>query len=242
MVNEGGWTPRKSLDAESRRRKAEKIARLLERDRSVRGARVLEIGTGSGVIATCLADLVGPDGGVVSVDVDDLRITMRGYEFCLVEGVELPLPDDDFDVVVTNHTIEHVGGPDDQLRHLREIGRVLRPDGVAYLATPTRWAPVEPHFNVPFLSWLPPGARTPTLRFIRRGTVYDIDPRTRSELLDLVGRAGLTATDVTLDALRATGELEPDGALARMSAVLPSRVLAATRGLLPTMVFVLHHR
>src|SRR4051812_39299761 len=35
------------------------------------GARVLEIGTGSGYSSALLAELVGPDGTVVSVDVDE---------------------------------------------------------------------------------------------------------------------------------------------------------------------------
>jgi SAM-dependent methyltransferase len=177
---------------------------------------------------------------VWSVDVDDLRTITEGYEFRLVEGVELPFEDDRFDVVVSNHTIEHVGGLDAQLVHLREIARVLRPGGVGYLATPTRWAPVEPHFKVPLLSWLPPGARDRALRLSRRGSVYDISPRTRPELLRLVEQAGLRATDVTLDALRVTAEIQA-GAASRVAAALPRGVLAVARGAVPTMVFVLEH-
>ena len=173
-----------------------------------------------------------------SVDVDDLRTVTEGYEFRLVDGVELPFEDDRFDVVVSNHTIEHVGDTDAQLVHLREIARVLRPGGVGYLASPSRWALVEPHFKVPMLSWLPPDARTRALRLSRRGTVYDISPRTRPELLALIDEAGLTATDVTVDALRTTAEIEP-GPLGRAAATLPDGVLRAGRGAVPTMVFLL---
>ncbi len=119
------------------------------------------------------------------------RVT-DGYEFRLVEGVELPFDEDAFDIVVSNHTIEHVGGPDAQLVHLQEIARVLRPAGVGYLASPSRWALVEPHFKVPMLSWLPVSARDRALRLSRRGRVYDISPRSRPELLDADRRgAGL---------------------------------------------------
>ena len=240
MVTEGGWKPKRSLDRESRRAKAAKIATLVERRRPLAGADLLEIGTGGGIITSLLAERVGATGAVWSVDVDDLRTITEGYEFRLVEGVELPFDDDRFDVVVSNHTIEHVGGPDDQLVHLREIARVLRPDGVGYLASPTRWALVEPHFKVPLLSWLPPGARDRALRLSRRGSVYDISPRTRPELLRLVEQAGLRATDVTVDALRATAEIEP-GPASRAAAALPGGILAAARGAVPTMVFVLEH-
>jgi SAM-dependent methyltransferase len=238
MVTEGGWKPKRSLDVESRRAKATKIAAIIEPRRALAGADLLEIGTGGGIIASLLAERVGGSGAVWSVDVDDLRTVTDGYQFRLVGGVELPFDDERFDIVVSNHTIEHVGGPDAQLVHLREIARVLRPGGVGYLASPTRWALVEPHFKVPLLSWLPPGARDRALRLSRRGSVYDISPRTRPELLRLIERAGLRATDVTVDALRATAEIEP-GPAGRAAAALPGGVLTAARGAVPTMVFLL---
>ena len=144
MVTEGGWKPKRSLDVESRRAKAAKIT-LVERRRTLAGADVLEIGTGGGIIASLLAERVGDAGTVWSVDVDDLRTVTDGYQFRLVEGVELPFDDDRFDVVVSNHTIEHVGGPDAQLVHLREIARVLRPGGVGYPASPTPLGPSSSH-------------------------------------------------------------------------------------------------
>jgi SAM-dependent methyltransferase len=240
MVTEGGWKPKRSLDRESRRAKAAKIAAIVDQRRPLAGARLLEIGTGGGIIASLLAERVGATGEVFSVDVDDLRTVTDGYRFQLVEGVELPFDDDAFDVVVSNHTIEHVGGPDAQLVHLREIARVLRPDGVCYLASPSRWALVEPHFKVPMLSWLPPSSRTRALRFSGRGQVYDISPRTRPELLDLVADAGLEADDVTIDALRVTAGVE-NRALARAASAAPESALTLARGALPTMVMLLSH-
>src|SRR5688572_24902478 len=106
MVTEGGWKPKRSLDRDSRRAKAAKIAALVERRRPLEGASLLEIGTGGGIITSLLAERVGAGGAVSSVDVDDLRTITEGYEFRLVDGVELPFDDDRFDVVVSNHTIE----------------------------------------------------------------------------------------------------------------------------------------
>jgi SAM-dependent methyltransferase len=241
MVTEGGWKPKASLDVGSRRAKAMKIATLIETRRPLAGTRLLEIGTGGGIITSLLAELVGSDGEVWSVDVDDLRTSTEGYSFKLVDGVTLPFGDDEFDIVVSNHTIEHVGDRGDQLVHLREIERVLAPDGLAYLATPTRWALVEPHFKVPMLSWLPPGLRSRALRLSRRGKVYDIDPRTRPELLQLVDEAGLRATEVTMRALRITADVEKPGPVTRLAAKAPDGVLEALRGGVPTMVFLLGH-
>ena len=240
MVTEGGWKPKLSLDRESWRGKAAKIAALLEQRRPLAGTRLLEIGTGGGIIASLLAEEVGPAGRVFSVDVDDLRTVADGYEFRLVEGVELPFDEDAFDIVVSNHTIEHVGGPDAQLVHLQEIARVLRPAGVGYLASPSRWALVEPHFKVPMLSWLPVSARDRALRLSRRGRVYDISPRSRPELLELIDRAGLQADDVTIEALRVAAGVERSR-VARAANAAPEAALTLGRGALPTMVMLLTH-
>jgi SAM-dependent methyltransferase len=241
MVVEGGWRPTRSLDRDSRLAKAAKIATLIEQRRALSGVRLLEVGTGGGIIASVLSERVGPLGEVVSVDVEDFRSVTDGYAFQMVEGVELPFTDATFDVVVSNHTIEHVGGPEEQLVHLQEMARVLRPDGLGYLASPSRWALVEPHFRVPFLSWLPPVARSNALRLVHRGSVYDVSPRARGELLDLIARAGLRATDVTVEALRITLQVERPGLLTRATETLPEPVLHVARRAIPTMVFVLYH-
>lgn len=241
MTAEGGWKPTLSLDRESRRIKARKIIQLIENHRSLEGARLLEIGTGGGIIAGLLAEQAGGEGEVWSVDIEDMRQETEGYNFKLVEGTELPFEDDGFDIVISNHTIEHVGDSDAQLVHLREIARVLRPGGLAYLSSPSRWAFVEPHFKVPLLSWFPPGARTRVVRLARRGQVYDINPRTRRELTDLIAQAGLHAEEVTLDALQVMAGTE-SGVMVKAVAKAPTALLRAARGAIPTMVFLLTHQ
>ena len=71
----------------------------------------------------------------------------------------------------------------------------------------------------------------------RRGSVYDISPRTRAEMLALIDEAGLRATDVTIDALRVASDLEP-GIVGRVAGRVPDGVLGASRRD-PTMVFLL---
>lgn len=68
------------------------------------------------------------------MDVVDNRLVSYGYRYHEVEGVALPFADMNFDVVVSNHVIEHVGDEKAQVQHLHEIRRVMRPDGVGYLA------------------------------------------------------------------------------------------------------------
>jgi SAM-dependent methyltransferase len=52
-----------------------------------------------------------------------------------MDARRLDFPDASFDAVVSFSSIEHFGGPDDIARSAREIGRVLRPGGHAFLVT-----------------------------------------------------------------------------------------------------------
>ena len=106
----------------------------------VAGAKVLDLGCGSGYGSKMLAEVAGH---VTGADVSANAVAHARREFSRpnLEFAELPaaggLPfeDQSFDAVVCFQVIEHV--PDD--RHfVREIARVLRPGGVAILATPDR--------------------------------------------------------------------------------------------------------
>jgi SAM-dependent methyltransferase len=227
-----------SLDVASRRRKAEKIRAILAPELDVGGAAVLEVGVGSGVIAASFADVVGPTGEVWGTDVRDSRV-VEGFRFVQTEGTSLPFADCSFDIVISNHVVEHVGDREDQLHHLRAIARVLRDGGVAYLATPNRWTVLEPHFHLPLLSWLPRGLRTPYVRLARRGDRYDCDPLSRPELLEICASAGLEAADRTLDAVGLTAAIESVPTPVRLLAAAPRAVHRALLPVIPTHILIL---
>ncbi len=221
------------LDIESRRRKARKIIRLMERERPVAGARVLDIGTGNGVIA---AELAETGATVDSIDLRDERVVTDGYRFQLTGGTALPFPDGSFDLVLTNHVIEHVGGRPAQLHHLVEIRRVLAPGGAIYLAVPYRLRIVENHYRLPFLSWLPAGLADRYAR-LRGAERYDCRLLDRRQVASLAREAGLTASERTLDVLQLAGDTET-GIAARLAG-LPRPALRALLPLAPTLVYVL---
>ena len=228
-----------SLDAPSREEKAEKIRAILDRERGVSGATCLEIGVGSGVIAARFAEYVGPTGAVWGVDIRDSRLVTEGFRFVRTESTTLPFEDAFFDVVLSNHVIEHVGGRSDQLAHLREIARVLKEDGVAYLATPNRWTLLEPHFRLPLIGWLPRKARTSYVRVARRGERYDCELLSRADLLGLCSDAGLDVGERTLEAIRLTAEIEDVPYVLGRLAKAPRIVLRALLPLVPTFNLVL---
>ena len=68
------------------------------------------------------------------------------------DGNTFPFADNEFDVCWSNAVIEHVGQRDKQLYFLKEIKRVAKK---AFITTPNRYFPVEPHTRTPLLHYLP---------------------------------------------------------------------------------------
>lgn len=232
------WRSHAICDPTSRLRKAEKIVRLLER-RPLDGLQVLDIGAGSGDIAAHVARAVGERGAVTAVDRQDQRTVRDGFTFVEVDGVGLPFPDAAFDVVITNHVIEHVGDRAEQARHLREVRRVLAPGGLAYLAVPNRWTVIEPHYRLPFLSWLPLPVADRYVRWTRRGLEYDCRLLSPNDVRLLAAGAGLRPTSISVEALRVMDEARDGSVLHAAAARVPTRVLRSLSGAFPTSVFLL---
>lgn len=231
-----------TLDLGTREAKGRKIAHLLDMP-PVNGRRLLEVGTGAGGIAHYFATRYAPPFIVDAVDVTDNRQVSDGYRFTRVEGTTLPFADDIFDVVVTNHVIEHVGDRAAQLHHLQEIRRVLRGDGRVYLAVPNRWMLVEPHYRLFFLSWLPRAWRSPYLRARGRGNVYDCEPLRRFEVEELAYEAGFVWSNASVRALRALVHIEPNASwLARLLVRAPDTLLHLFERIIPTHIYVLECR
>lgn len=228
-----------TLDLGTREAKGRKIARLLDLP-SAHGRRLLEVGTGAGGIAHFFATQCSPPFDVDTVDVTDNRQVTKGYRFTRVEGTKLPFTDNVFDVVVTNHVIEHVGDRAAQLHHLQEIRRVLRGNGKVYLAVPNRWMLVEPHYRLAFLSWLPHTWRSLYLRASGRGSIYDCEPLRRFEIEALAQEAGFQSRNVSIRALRVLVDIEPGASwLARLIAHAPDACLRLFERVIPTHIFIL---
>lgn len=224
-------------DRQSRTLKARKIELLL--GSAVRdGAALLDVGTGAGWIAQYFATHPRYRLAVTAVDARDERVATGGYAFRQVAGATLPFADASFDVVLSNHVIEHVGGEAEQRLHLQEARRVLRPGGTLYLAAPNRWSLVEPHYRLPFLSWLPAALANAYVRAAGRGQWYDCRPLGPLQLARLLRRAGLGGSNVSAEALVALVDLERPGAgLARVAGWI-RRWGAGPFGLMsPTLIY-----
>jgi len=106
----------------------EAVRPLLERAGVASGERILDLGTGPGVVAEAAAAL-----GATPVGVDfseamlaEARRRHPGLELRAGSAEELPFADEEFDAVVGNFVLHHSARPD---RVLSEAHRVLRPGG-----------------------------------------------------------------------------------------------------------------
>lgn len=229
--------PHAVLNLESRYLKAKKIECLLELN-SKTELSILEVGVGSGGISYYFAKVSKRQYKVTAVDVVDSRLICDGYDFHLVDGVMLPFDSETFDVVISNHVIEHVGGFEAQMSHLRELRRVLKKTGLGYLAVPNRWMLFEPHYKLIFLSWLPKKLRSPYLRLVGKGRFYDCEPLQKHELEDMFKKTNLAFKNLCVEALKLTFELEKQSsAAARFLRYIPDSLLKPLIPIIPTLIY-----
>lgn len=223
------------LDAVSREGKARKIIELVKLSGRVHFHKVLEVGTGSGFIASYISRLKCTE--VHAVDVADERQVTAGFHFQRVNGTVLPFANDSFDFVISNHVIEHVGSAADQAQHLHEIFRCLEPGGTLYFAVPNRWRLIEPHYKIPLLSWLPERLASAYVQMLNSGGHYDCRPLSRRDAYDLLQHTGFECVDVTLDAIPLTGQIE-GGWMVRQVTSLPKVFWRLFSWIMPTLIFV----
>lgn len=227
-----------SLDLTSRHAKALKIERLLGLAAMPQPVHLLEVGTGAGGIAHYFATHSQLRCEVSAVDVVDNRQVTDGYAFQQVQSVELPYSDATFDVVISNHVIEHVGDAEAQARQLTELRRVMKPGGTGYLAVPNRWMLVEPHYRLMFLSWWPRAWRTTYLRLMRKGRFYDCEPLEIRQLERMLKAAGFGYRNLCVEGLRTTFDIEcPRHWSNRLLRRIPDGVLRPLRPIIPTLIY-----
>jgi ubiquinone/menaquinone biosynthesis C-methylase UbiE len=128
-----GWDGRFHEDDEGQ------IRQLVERFDLKSGDRVLDVGTGNGVLLPYLLAKVGPGGRVVALDfswnmiAEAARVQMNGGVSLLNASAEaIPLKDNTFDCVACLATFAHVCR---KMEALKEMNRVLKEgSGRVYIA------------------------------------------------------------------------------------------------------------
>lgn len=139
--------------SENRLQKAKKIEAVLKDyfQNDIVGYSMLDIGTGTGDIAAYFSDA----NKVTGIDIANRLSAVASdssMNFVIAKDELIPFTESSFDIIISNHVIEHIGNPE---KHLQEIHRCLKSGGVCYISTPNRVFPFEVHTKTFLLHYLP---------------------------------------------------------------------------------------
>jgi SAM-dependent methyltransferase len=111
-------------------------ARLLERVGVAPGDRCLDVGCGGGDVSLALARMVGPDGTVVGVDIDEVKLKLARQEAAEAglanleyrhAAIDELAADGSYDVAYARFLLSHLPDP---AAALRRLAGAVRPGGV----------------------------------------------------------------------------------------------------------------
>jgi 2-polyprenyl-3-methyl-5-hydroxy-6-metoxy-1,4-benzoquinol methylase len=227
------------LNEESRRQKASKIISVLQHflgREDLDGLKTLDIGCSTGFISEALHKA----GAVVTgLDIDEPGLVAARercgdrVKFICAGGEDIPAPPQSFDIVVFNQIYEHVVDAD---AIMTEIRRVLRPDGAVYLGLGNRLRIIEPHYKLPFLSWLPKRAADRYIRATGKAPTYYETFRTRPNLRRMC--EGLNVWDYTYTVLTQSRKFAADDIVPSRLSSAPVWFWKSLAPIIPTFIWV----
>lgn len=120
---------------------------------------------------------------VLNLELPSATKSDTGFSFLQGDATNLSeYADASFDIVFSNSVIEHVGDFSAQRRMAEEVRRV----GVRhFVQTPNYWFPIEPHFLLPGVQWMPEKWRVEVVHRLRPGW-YGRDVRSRADAFAVV--------------------------------------------------------
>lgn len=160
------------------------------------GERVLDVASGTGVVARLASQQVGPTGTVAGLDVNPGMLSVarsitspgESIEWYEASAESMPLPDEAFDVVLCQLSLQFMS---DKLTALQEMRRVLVHGGRMLLNVP---GPAGPIFAI-LAEAMERHISTEAAGFVR--TVFSLDDA--SELEQLTSDAGFRNVTVQDD-------------------------------------------
>jgi SAM-dependent methyltransferase len=229
-------------DRAVRARKAVKIRQVIEDflGHDLAGLACLDLGCSIGVIAEELAHSARL---VTGLDIDMAALRDAGGQpggrgrFLLADGGATPFADGSFDVIVCSQVYEH--SPDVPAL-VFEIYRLLKDDGVCFFSGPNRWAVMERHYDLPFLSWLPRSVADSYVRVTGKAQEYYEHPLSAGNLRRVLRRFEIH--DYTAKLLTEPGRFamqKEAGRLPRLLARMPAWSWRLAGELVPNFNWIL---
>ncbi len=131
-----------SWDANEIRSTPERIRSILGKLQIKEGLKVLDLGTGTGVLVPYLSEMVGPEGHVTAIDLSEGMLSrakekygnLNNVEFLKIDFEEEQIPGI-YDIVMLYSVYPHLHAPADTMEWLFKMN--MKPDGVIVIAFPS---------------------------------------------------------------------------------------------------------
>lgn len=134
---------------------------------------VLDVGSSTGIIDNILAPsfkkVTGIDIDTKAIDYSKKNFKRKNLFFEQGDAMKLKYKNNSFDIIICTHVYEHV--PNAQ-KLFKQIYRVLKPKGICYLAAINKYWLIEPHYDLPFLSYLPKSLANHYLKLSGKANKY----------------------------------------------------------------------
>jgi len=229
------------LDFNRRLIKAKKIASVISDFTKINPDTCifLDIGCSAGINTVYFGTLVKESVGI-EFDSEAVKIgnaqKNKNVTLLIGDAIHLPFKDEIFEVVICNHIYEHV--PDAQIL-MDEVYRILKPGGICYFGATNRFCFIEPHYQLPFLSWLPKPIANCYLSVLHRKTPYYENLRSYYGIRALF--SGFSVKEYTVEIIRNpdrfnAGDIVKEGSIFRY---IPKVIWIVLMPIIPTYIFVL---
>ncbi|KKN57650.1 hypothetical protein LCGC14_0560220 [marine sediment metagenome] len=118
--------------------------------------RILDFGYGDGQITNLLYkkgyNIIGLDKTISNFK--NVTKIFPEVDFRLYDGINIPFEKNSFDTIILNDIMEHV--PYNLMEELiKGLKDILKPNGIIYISVSNKFSMIEPHTQVPFLTWFP---------------------------------------------------------------------------------------
>ena len=209
-----------SLDKAYKQAKVDKMLSILRSCNGIGASNsgtAIDVGCSAGFFISALSPYFD---NIIGLDIDKNALAFASAHFdkedvIFINGdsMSLPLPDDSVDLIICNHVYEHV--PDPAVL-FSEIHRVLNKEGVCFLGAGSRFIVMEPHYHLPFLSWLPKPFANIYYRLMGKGDFYYENLRTYWGIKSLIKQ--FEVLDYTLEVVKypdkySARDIIPEGGL-----------------------------
>ncbi len=133
-------------------------------------------------------------GGISFAEAQDYRSSFPGVEAVVFDGCALPFPDQSFDIVYSNAVLEHLPSPAHVARFAAEVQRVGKG---WFVTTPNLWYPIEPHYHLPFVQFLPQKSQRKLVKALGKVPYDNLRLLTKREMRRLFAAGEVIASRVT---------------------------------------------